>query len=201
MQSKIAICLCSSKRASFFVRFDGRFFAPACAQKGAARRGCQDGPSQAPAKRLGLDGPEHGAMLTANRAFTTQAPVSCHGKSTGEAPEPNFALANGHGIYRDLGLNFGAQPLNLRSQHYCVDLQNEHRAGLWSRALVTAVQNRGSLRGVYLAHSLPEPSSTRKPGARGQWPTGRRFLFFLRRIAELHDIVSACSFSRQGAVR
>jgi hypothetical protein len=24
-----------------------------------------------------------------------------NGKSTGEAPETNFALANGHGIYRD----------------------------------------------------------------------------------------------------
>jgi hypothetical protein len=43
---------------------NGRFFAPAWAPKGAARRGCQDGP-EAHAKRRGLNSPEHGAMLTA----------------------------------------------------------------------------------------------------------------------------------------
>ena len=53
-----------SKEPVSLFGLNGRFFAPAWAQKGAARRGCQDGP-EAHAKRLGLDSPEHGAMLTA----------------------------------------------------------------------------------------------------------------------------------------
>jgi len=49
---------------------------PRPAHRRAPRAGAVKTGLQAPAKRLGLDGPEHGAMLTANRAFTTQAPVS-----------------------------------------------------------------------------------------------------------------------------
>ena len=49
---------------------------PRPAHRRALRAGAVKTGLQAPAKRLGLDGPEHGAMLTANRAFTAQAPVS-----------------------------------------------------------------------------------------------------------------------------
>ena len=117
-----------SKEPVSLFGLNGRFFAPACLQKGAARRGCQDGP-QAPAKRLGLDSPEHGAMLTANRAFKVQAPgfsaslpagvtvlsggsKSCRsmagnrdGANSGQSTKTcHFALVSKHGIYRGAGV-------------------------------------------------------------------------------------------------
>jgi hypothetical protein len=48
---------------------------PRPAHRRALRAGAVKTGLQAPAKRLGLDGPEHGAMLTVIRAFTTQTPV------------------------------------------------------------------------------------------------------------------------------
>src|SRR6516162_9276799 len=89
------------KRASFFVRFEWPFLRPGLLAEGRRAEGPSRRP-EGPAKRLGLDSPEHGAMLTAALGMHSQAPVSLDdGTPNGGVPEPYFALANVHGIYRD----------------------------------------------------------------------------------------------------
>jgi hypothetical protein len=96
------------KRASFFVRFEWPFLRPGLLAEGRRAQGLSRRP-EGPAKRLGLDSPEHGAMLAAALGMHSQAPVSLDdGTPNGGVPEPYFALANVHGICRDDGLGQAA---------------------------------------------------------------------------------------------
>ncbi len=91
------------KKDSFFVRFEWLFLRPGLLAERRRAQGLSRRP-EGPAKRLGLDSREHGAMLTAGLGMRSQAPVSLNNGTNGEVSEPYFALANVHGICRDDGL-------------------------------------------------------------------------------------------------
>jgi hypothetical protein len=63
------------KKDSFFVRFEWLFLRPGLLAERRRAQGLSRRP-EGPAKRLGLDSREHGAMLTAGPGMRSQAPVS-----------------------------------------------------------------------------------------------------------------------------
>jgi hypothetical protein len=74
-KQKITVWPILLKRASFFVWFEWPFLRPGLLTGEAPRAGAVKTGRQAPAKRLGLDGPGHGAILAAGMgAFAILAP-------------------------------------------------------------------------------------------------------------------------------
>ena len=63
------------KKDSFFVRFEWLFLRPGLLAERRRAQGLSRRP-EGPAKRLGLDSREHGAMLTAGLGMHSQVPVS-----------------------------------------------------------------------------------------------------------------------------
>ena len=78
------------KRAGFFVRSEWPFLRPGLLAEGRRAQGLSRRP-EGPAKRLGLDSPEHGAMLTAGLGMRSQAPVSLN-NGTAKCQNPILPL-------------------------------------------------------------------------------------------------------------
>src|SRR5271166_4190259 len=87
MQAKNHLWPSLFESVSFFVRFKWPFLRPGLLPGRRRAQGLSRRPS-GPAKRLGLDGFEHGALTR---------------QTTAAASESTFALARVHGIYRDPG--------------------------------------------------------------------------------------------------
>ena len=113
--------LCSFKRASFFVRFEWPFLRPGLRTEGRCAQGLSRRAFRPPRSGLVLMAPSTAPCLrrTGHSQLRRRFPGLW---KIGEAPEPNFALANGHGIYRDpLGLKW-PRPQS-REQRNCISNQ------------------------------------------------------------------------------
>jgi len=88
------------ERASFFVRFEWPFLRPGLLPGRRRAQGLSRRPS-GPAKRLGLDSSEHGAMLMARQGLPVASMTPSWDNDRHSVSIYFFALARVHGIYRD----------------------------------------------------------------------------------------------------
>ncbi len=79
------------KKDSFFVRFEWLFLRPGLLAERRRAQGLSRRPA-GPAKRLGLDSREHGAMLTAGLGMRSQVPVSLNDGKTAKCQNPILPL-------------------------------------------------------------------------------------------------------------
>ena len=77
------------------------FLRPGLRTEGRCAQGLSRRAFRPPRSGLVLMDPSTAPGLGEQGIHNSNASFLDHGKSTGEVPEPNFALANGHGIYRD----------------------------------------------------------------------------------------------------